>query len=141
MIERRTSFKNLSVQHWNRYFELYSRQWHQPLSVPSSQKVTVPCCVGESSFVSSLSSTELKIKPNRLLFVSFNKDAATSCSNPGVAPAVVRLSREYKSDIYSFILSPLAGGASELYFELILVFPTNSELLEFILVLFPTRYA
>ena len=38
----------------------------------------------------------------RPLVVSFKKDAATSCSNPGVASAVVRLSREYKSDIYSF---------------------------------------
>ena len=38
-----------------------------------------------------------------LFVVSFKKDAATSCSNPGVASAVVRLSREYKSDIYSFI--------------------------------------
>ena len=36
--------------------------------------------------------------------MSLNRDAATSCSNPGVTSVVVRLSREYKSDIYSFML-------------------------------------
>jgi len=39
-----------------------------------------------------------------LIVVSLNRDAATSGSNPGVTSVVVRLSREYKSDIYSFIL-------------------------------------
>ena len=39
-----------------------------------------------------------------LVVVHLNRDTATSCSNPGVTSAVVRLSREYKSDIYSFIV-------------------------------------
>ena len=45
------------------------------------------------------------ILDDRCVTSILDKDAATSCSNSGVASAVVSLSREYKSDIYSFMYS------------------------------------